>query len=333
MGAVKVFVYEFITGGGLGPAPLPASLAREGDMMAQALVRDLAAIPGVEVLLARDSRLPPAPPPAATLSALPEEGALDTFRRGLERCHAAWPVAPETGGTLEALARQTLKARRILLSSRPEAVRAAGSKIATSMVLNAAGIPAVPTFSHPTLIPPLSGPWVVKPDDGAGCEDAWRLSDADSAGLWLVDHPGHVAQPWIEGDALSLSLICCAGDAALLSINRQRLILNDRLGLAGIEVNALSDADGRMALLGGAIAHAIPGLWGYVGVDLVATASGPVVIEVNPRLTTSYCGIQEATGTNPAQWVLDLARGLPLAEVRALVPRPVSLDLESRLAS
>lgn len=297
-------------------------------MMAQALVRDLAAIPGVEVLLARDSRLPPAPPPAATLSALPGESALDTFRRGLERCDAAWPVAPETGGTLEALARQTLRSRRILLSSRPEAVRAAASKIATSTVLNAFGIRAVPTFAHPTLIPPLSGPWVVKPDDGAGCEDSWRQSDGDSAGLWLVDHPGHVAQPWIEGDALSLSLICCAGAASLLSVNRQRVIPGNRLALAGIEVNALSDSEGRMARLGGAVAQAIPGLWGYAGVDLVDTPSGPVVIEVNPRLTTSYCGIAEATGINPAQRVLDLARGLPLAEADAVAPHPVNLALE-----
>ena len=37
---------------------------------------------------------------------------------------------------------------------------------------------------------------------------------------------------------------------------------------------------------------ALPGLRGYVGVDVVLTASDAVVIEVNPRLTTAYLGVR-----------------------------------------
>ena len=46
---LRLFVCEFVTGGGLAGAPLPASLAREGDMMLRALVKDLAGLPRIDV--------------------------------------------------------------------------------------------------------------------------------------------------------------------------------------------------------------------------------------------------------------------------------------------
>ena len=60
--------------------------------------------------------------------------------------------------------------------------------------------------------------------------------------------------------------------------------------------------------------RAIPGLWGYVGVDLVIGDNGPVVLEVNPRLTTSYIGLSRSIGHNVAELLLRLAAdpgGLP----------------------
>ncbi|HEU5303158.1 MAG TPA: ATP-grasp domain-containing protein, partial [Gemmatimonadales bacterium] len=45
---------------------------------------------------------------------------------------------------------------------------------------------------------------------------------------------------------------------------------------------------------------------GYVGVDLILTRHGPAVLEINPRLTTSYCGLRQAVGVNTAAVVLSL---------------------------
>jgi predicted ATP-grasp superfamily ATP-dependent carboligase len=53
----------------------------------------------------------------------------------------------------------------------------------------------------------------------------------------------------------------------------------------------------------------IPGLRGYVGVDLVLTESDAVVIEVNPRLTTSYLGVRAALEENVAALVLAACAG------------------------
>ena len=64
---------------------------------------------------------------------------------------------------------------------------------------------------------------------------------------------------------------------------------------------------GRRALI---VTH---GRRGYVGLDLVlgeaTDGSQDYVIEVNPRITTSYLGLRQASKTNLAQAMLDVADG------------------------
>jgi len=53
----------------------------------------------------------------------------------------------------------------------------------------------------------------------------------------------------------------------------------------------------------------VPGLLGYVGVDVVL---GPVedwVIEINPRLTTSYLGLRMLAEDNLAEMMVRAAQG------------------------
>jgi predicted ATP-grasp superfamily ATP-dependent carboligase len=71
-------------------------------------------------------------------------------------------------------------------------------------------------------------------------------------------------------------------------------------------------------------------LFGYVGVDLIATDSCPVVLEINPRLTTSYVALKDALGANPAAQVLALAAGGDLPS--AAPARALALALALALA-
>jgi len=47
------------------------------------------------------------------------------------------------------------------------------------------------------------------------------------------------------------------------------------------------------------VVQALPGLRGLVGVDYIQTKDGPVVLEINPRATTSYAGLRAAMAQNP----------------------------------
>lgn len=318
---MRVFAYEYVTGGGLAGEPLPASLAREGDLMLRALLRDLADVPGVEAFTLRDARLPPLPDRVPAQAIADPAAARQRFAAALEEADDFWPVAPETGGILEALSRAALERGCRLLGSRPDALAIAASKWATARCLGAAGIPAADAHRPDEALP--EGMWVVKPDDGAGCDETWLCPTREAARARLRGNA--VAQRFVPGEAASLSLLCRDGDARLLSVNRQRVEVRDgRFRYRGGEVNGLRD-DGALRSLGQGVAAALPGLWGYVGIDLVLSAEGPVVIEVNPRLTLSYGALRAALGVNPAAQVLALDEGFPLPPPAGV---PVAIDLE-----
>lgn len=332
---MKVFAYEFASGGGFAGHPLAPGLAREGDLMLRALLDDLSRLAGIRILTSRDGRLPPLPT-FETIVPAPGEDRTAFYARGVAACDAAWPTAPETDGILERLADETLRQGRTLLGCRPEAVRVAASKRATALALRDAGVPVVPTSALGDDLPSLPGPWVVKPDDGAGCEDTFVLPDADTVRARLQQAPDRlVAQPWIDGTPMSLSLLCADGSATLLACNVQHArSLDGALAIEGITVNALPDAEGLYADLACRIAATLPGLWGYVGVDLILTPRGPVVLEINPRLTTSYCALRDARGINVAGMVLDLlGSGRPAALPKAPDGIAVRIGLEASCAS
>ncbi|WP_152543639.1 ATP-grasp domain-containing protein, partial [Methylibium sp. T29] len=122
---------------------------------------------------------------------------------------------------------------------------------------------------------------------------------------------GH-ARAWVDGEPLSLSLLCRDGSAELLSINRQRIAIADdgQLSDEGVTINALALDDARapaLARTAQAVARAVPGLRGFVGIDLVwHPQRGPVVIEVNPRLTCAFVGLSAALGRPLAAEILAL---------------------------
>jgi predicted ATP-grasp superfamily ATP-dependent carboligase len=310
---MRVFVYEHITGGGLllGDGDL-APLAREGDMMIRALLRDLAEIPGVEPVVLRDARLEP-DLPATVLVPRAASDFWPSFERALQMSDAVWPIAPEQEGWLERITQVVLDSGRTLLNSRARAVRLTGSKLATSRALAAAAVPVVKTYARAEQVPPDAAAFVAKPDDGAGCVDTYVVRDHNGLGRRELGHSaqGQVYQPLVVGEPRSLCVLCCEGHARLMCCNRQHIVEEDgKLGFAGVTVNALGDADGSYARLAQAVAAAIPGLWGHVGIDFIEAPSGPVVIEVNPRMTTACIGLRTALAINLGALVLGLPDSL-----------------------
>ncbi len=301
---MRIFAYEHITGGGLADQRALSALAPEGELMLRSLVQDLLAVRGVEVTVMRDPRLAFDLPVVACVPATPGEF-WPTFRRALREADAGWPIAPESGGILERLSREIIEGGRRLLGSRPDAVGVAASKLRTADVLAAAGVRSIATLVDEDRVPADWRDIVVKPDDGAGCQETYLVEER--ATLRRYAAPGLVFQPFIRGEPLSLSVLCCEQRARLLACNRQHVqIAHGRFEFAGVSVNALPDRQGRYAQLAHSVARALPGLWGYVGIDVIDAHDGPVVVEINPRLTTSYAGLQRATGVNLAQLVLQL---------------------------
>jgi len=324
---MRVFVYEHLTAGGLLSSEDDfACLAPEGDMMIRALLADLAEIPEVECVALRDPRLG-LDLPAQVLASSPLPSDLwPGLERALELSEAVWPIAPESDGCLERIAQLVLDNGRVLLNSRPPAVRITASKLATSRALAAGGTRVVPTYASPEEVPKNASVLVVKPDDGAGCVETYVTRDR----ALIVRSPemarrNRIYQPLIAGDPRSLCVLCADGIARLLSCNRQHIMEKDgKLEFAGVTVNALHDAGGRYARLAQSVIDAIPGLWGHVGIDFVETHDGPVVIEINPRVTTACAGLRGALGMNLGRLVMGLPDSLQgLAQVPPRLGQPV----------
>ena len=102
-------------------------------------------------------------------------------------------------------------------------------------------------------------------------------------------------------------MLCKAGKAYLLACNRQKMRFNGtKLKYQGGVVNDLIKYRDAFQHVAEKIAQAFSGLAGYVGVDLVVNGDDIHVLEINPRLTTSYVAMHQACGVNPARMLLDL---------------------------
>src|SRR5262245_19418109 len=116
---MRIFVYEFITGGGLweGAGEMPGgSLLAEGQAMWRAAVEDFAALPCVEVVTTRDARLPHVDCRGCTAELIGSASAnLEAVPRLAE---ADWTllIAPEMNGALLNFARLVEAAGGRLLS-------------------------------------------------------------------------------------------------------------------------------------------------------------------------------------------------------------------------
>lgn len=327
MPRLKVFVTDGCAPGGRGAA-LPHSFKHRADLLLRALLADLAAVPEIDAVaasmpdaasrLAADGVCSLADGAAGYVvlkAAASMAGSMHAHDDGddLGACIAAadavWPMALESGGMLERLSHEVLRAGRVLLGSPPGVVRTVSSKLQLARILAEAGVAVAATYSPHAALPQLDGPWVVKPDDGAACLHTRLFSDRAAALAWIEARPadGYVLQPFVAGRPGSLSLLCCAGTARVLACNHERVAMRDnRFHVLGSVVNGLADDDGALARLARQVVAALPDLWGYVGVNVVLTARGPVVLDVNPRLTVAYAGLHTSIGCNPAGLVLDL---------------------------
>jgi tyramine---L-glutamate ligase len=314
---MQIFVYEWATGGGLveEPGPLPASLVREGSAMIGALVADLQRIQDCQVVVLRDPRVV-----QLALGASEVAEVLSRFSHDeeLERLGAAANatilIAPEFDGILLKAARRVVAAGGRLISPSPEFIRIAADKHRTCEALSAAGVPVpdgrVLETDEP-LPPDFPYPAVVKPVDGAGSQDSYFVRgayDVPPAYAWR-----RRIEAYMPGLPASAALLC--GPAARIGLMpcKQRISDDGRLRYLGGELPLAAGFTERAKSLAERALAALPATVGYVGVDLVLgrepDGSEDVVIEVNPRLTTSYVGLRAAARTNQAEAMWRAGKG------------------------
>jgi predicted ATP-grasp superfamily ATP-dependent carboligase len=283
---MRLFIYEYATAQPTSVS-LPGSVRREGRAMFDAVVEDARKLePAIEVLI-----LP-----------LTQDSGLRT-QHYFRLADYALIIAPEFDGILERLAQEAQVAGCKLLGPLPEAIRLTADKWEMYQHWQSRQVPTPETWLPPHL-PAEAGRYIQKHRWGAGSLGAkwWSLGEKVPE--------DHLVLRFDRGVPGSVSLLISpTGQVTPLLPAFQMFHNNGMFSYKGGSfINDVGECD-RVIQLARKAVQGIPGLHGYVGVDVMLgkneNGSEDVVLEINPRLTTSYLGLRQATTLNLFHCMLD----------------------------
>jgi predicted ATP-grasp superfamily ATP-dependent carboligase len=286
---MQIFVYEYTSA---TAASTPGdSLAVEGRAMLAAVLDDFRCIPGIETVT-----LPAGDEPKA-------------FRELARTSDYTLLIAPEFDGLLAERCAWVEEVGGRLLGPSSAAVRLTADKCLLGARLRDASVPTPPCFA---VTEPIPFPAVIKPREGAGSQATFLIHNRDELARCRTRalaegwHGELFAQPFLPGTPASVAFLVGPNHCVPLLPAAQHISDDGRFRYLGGRIPLDSELGRRAVDLARRAVAAVPGLRGYIGVDLVLGAM-EAVLEINPRLTTSYVGLRALARTNLAEAMLRVA--------------------------
>lgn len=291
--------------------------------MMRALVEDCSRLPGVWIDCLRDYRLPAqlaVTTPRTTIHNVRSAGEERELLSRLTRCND-WTIviAPELEGHLLQRVQWIEQYGGRLLSPNSAFVALTSDKHATASYLEERKV-AVPrgTVCHGGQMPPCceSFPAVIKRCDGAGSTQMQFVATPDDLPRALPAGIAWRIEQFCPGRPASVSVLCGQSGPILLPASWQLFSGADRFMYIGGETPLPAEFGRRAWRMARTACDALPPVTGYVGLDIVLgdcpDGSRDVVIEVNPRITTSYLGVRQIVENNLVEAMLRVASGRPV---------------------
>jgi len=330
-----ILVLEYCVGGGFSRTMLDTSILLEGYGMLNAIVEDLKTA-GFRVVTTLDFRLKDYYELKAdeVVKVSSSKSLEEVVRELVSTVSYALVIAPQTGGILHRLTALLEGFQLELLGSSSNAVLLTSDKAKLQEWLEGLGLKAFPRALTAAVDEDLAlivrkastigYPCVFKPVNGVGCEGISLVSSPLSVegALGIVKRVSSrfLIQEALKGVHASVSLLASDGKTTPLTINAQKVILaQPGRGRSSYEggYTPLKHVRMKDALnLAKAAVEMVPGLKGYVGVDLVSTRLKPFLMEVNARLTTSYLMLRRVITGNPAEYIVNACRGVLPVDVK-----------------
>jgi predicted ATP-grasp superfamily ATP-dependent carboligase len=325
---MRLLIYEWCCSGGLlgpdrsrviGLGDDAASLAREGHAMFRSLVVDAVRDGGFEVAALVDETAAAGMPAAARRIPVPPGREVESLTAAAKDHEATIVVAPETAGVLASRVTAVRGAGASVIGPSDAFIRLAADKQATIDALAAAGVP-VPAGR--SLAANESWPeWFRLP--------AVRKARASTGGDGLVvveamesiPSPAPVAarlEACCSGEPVGVSCLLGPRGIVPLAVMRQRFTAAPSPAYEG---GAPLDDPARRSRAEGLAVRAIAALCrrdhdpstGWVGVDMILgdrdDGLDDRVLEVNPRITTSFVGFTAAASASLVRAIVDVAAG------------------------
>jgi predicted ATP-grasp superfamily ATP-dependent carboligase len=228
-------------------------------------------------------------------------------------CDAALVIAPESDGVL-AQGVAMLRAGGIeVIAGSGDFLRTASDKLLTAKALNVAGVAhplymSVSDRKHAKALAKFNH-FVVKPRDGCGTQEIRTFDSFDEARAALEEND--LLQALMPGRAVSISMIASPSTQVFLPAVSQQLV-DGNCEYAGGQGPLNDDTQRRLTNLAMRTIEAMPPTArGFIGFDMLLgkRPSEDCVIEVNPRLTTSYVGLRRMIHGNLAARLFDIESG------------------------
>ena len=243
-----------------------------------------------------------------------------SMEKAAETADAAYVIAPEPNHVLQSIVECMETTGTLSLNCQSSGIEQVSDKAALAERVNRLGLnfPKTTTFSAydsseeiaRNIRRELTFPIVIKPANGAGCgglsliQNEKQIAGAVRKVKAETASAGVTVQEYIEGTPVSVSLIGTGGEALPVSLNLQYITLAPPDGVSSYNGGLVPFAHPLRSEAFAAAKRLIEffgNLRGYVGVDMVLTEDKAFVMEVNPRLTTSYVGLRKTANFNVAQ--------------------------------
>jgi predicted ATP-grasp superfamily ATP-dependent carboligase len=330
---LNLLIFEFVSGGGYANQKLSASILSEGYGMLRSLISDCKTA-GHNVTTLLDSRLKTFNPPneADHIIAVSSPNEVDEKLTELAgEADAVYVIAPESNQVLDKLVENMENSGGTSLNCTTDAIKRVSNKMAAQETMKKRGLQVPETVlldinekieNIKRLAKDFGYPLIFKPLDGVSC-----------SGLSLIKSEGEISgavkkvtresmskqfivQKFIMGKACSACVISNGDKSKAVTLNQQFVTLaspNDESGYYGGAVPFNHSLEKKALKTAERAVEVVSGLKGYVGVDMILTEKDTVLLEVNPRLTTSYVGLRRVTNFNPAEAIVDatIERKLP----------------------
>lgn len=277
--------------------------------MLSAVLEDFGRIPGVEVasIVAKD--LSNKTLQGTRRIAVDEEEL--AFRNAAGQADYTVVIAPECDEILWRRCAWIEEAGGHSLGSSLDAIHLTGDKRALAQHLIKLGVPCVSESEQ--------YPLVCKPRFGAGSQATFLVRDSEELSRCAAQAREEgwqgelIQQAYIRGQAASVVLFLGPQQQLALIPASQKLSQDGRFHYLGGSLPLPPRLQHRAQSLAFRAATSVSGLRGYVGVDLVLGDAGngseDVVIEINPRWTTSYVGLRALAEQNLAEVLLNIVGG------------------------
>ncbi len=215
----------------------------------------------------------------------PKTGYIDILKK-LNTVNKVLIIAPETK-KLSIKLHSSIPKKFDVMSSTKTILKTFASKTETINILEQLNIPTVNFYKSKTQ---NEEKVIIKPNYGAGSDKIFIRKNN-----FLNIDKNYIVQRFYKGTKGSFLMLCKSGESKVVCCNEQILEhTSNKIRQIGCIMGGLEDHRDEIEALANKLCKKFKGLFGLIGVDIVREGGKWLILEINSRFTSSYCGLEKS---------------------------------------